>query len=223
MDNKIDIPMAVIKRMPKYFRYLEDLLRGNISIISSRELSVKIGFTSSQIRQDLNSFGEFGSRGYGYNVQELYEQVKGILGLYKEHKVIIIGAGNIGQALANYSRLEKLRVRLEAIFDANPKLIGISINDVEIRDVGTLDSYLSENMIDICIICVPCSQVEGIKDILVKHKVKGIWNFSPVDIDIPGGIITENVHFSDSLLTLTCLLNEQQGRQEQKESEDRIA
>ena len=223
MDKKINIPMAVIKRMPKYFRYLEDLLRGNVSIISSRELSVKIGFTPSQIRQDLNSFGEFGSRGYGYNIQELYEQVKGILGLYNEHKAVIIGAGNIGQALANYSRLEKPRVRLEAIFDANPKLIGISINDVEIRDVDTLDSYLSENQIDICIICVPGSQVEGVKDIMVKNNVKGIWNFSPADINIPEGIITENVHLSDSLLTLTCLLNEHQSQQGQKDSEDRIA
>lgn len=200
--------MAVIKRLPKYHRYLMDLMKNDVDRISSKELSEKIGFTASQIRQDLNCFGDFGQQGYGYNVGELYGQICNILGLTKTYRTVIIGAGNIGQAIANYSRFEKIGFRLEAIFDINPKLIGIRIRDIEIRDIDYLDDYLKENSIDIGVICVPNNNAQKVCDILVKNKVKGIWNFAPVDLVTPEDIKIENVHLSDSLLTLTCLLND---------------
>ncbi|QXE18757.1 redox-sensing transcriptional repressor Rex [Clostridium sp. 001] len=208
MDKKKNISMAVIKRLPKYHRYLMDLMKNDVDRISSKELSEKIGFTASQIRQDLNCFGDFGQQGYGYNVGELYGQICNILGLTKTYKTVIIGAGNIGQAIANYTRFEKIGFRLEAIFDINPKLIGIRIRDIEIRDIDYLDDYLKESSIDIGVICVPNNNAQKVCDILVKNKVKGIWNFAPVDLVTPEDIKIENVHLSDSLLTLTCLLND---------------
>ncbi|AZV58417.1 redox-sensing transcriptional repressor Rex [Clostridium sp. AWRP] len=208
MDKKKNISMAVIKRLPKYHRYLMDLMKNDVDRISSKELSEKIGFTASQIRQDLNCFGDFGQQGYGYNVGELYGQICNILGLTKTYRTVIIGAGNIGQAIANYTRFEKIGFRLEAIFDINPKLIGIRIRDIEIRDIDYLDDYLKENSIDIGVICVPNNNAQKVCDILVKNKVKGIWNFAPVDLVTPEDIKIENVHLSDSLLTLTCLLND---------------
>ncbi|OAA91448.1 redox-sensing transcriptional repressor Rex [Clostridium ljungdahlii] len=208
MDKKKNISMAVIKRLPKYHRYLMDLMKNDVDRISSKELSEKIGFTASQIRQDLNCFGDFGQQGYGYNVGELYGQICNILGLTKTYKTVIIGAGNIGQAIANYTRFEKIGFRLEAIFDINPKLIGIKIRDIEIRDIDYLNEYLKENSIDIGVICVPNNNAQRVCDILVKNKVKGIWNFAPVDLVTPEDIKIENVHLSDSLLTLTCLLND---------------
>ncbi|MHC6178591.1 redox-sensing transcriptional repressor Rex [Clostridium sp. JNZ X4-2] len=208
MDRKKNISMAVIKRLPKYHRYLSDLMRNDVDRISSKELSEKIGFTASQIRQDLNCFGDFGQQGYGYNVSELYSQICNILGLTKLYRTVIIGAGNIGQAIANYTRFEKLGFELKAIFDINPKLIGIRIRDIEINDIDYLADYLKENVIDIASICVPSNNAQRVCDILVESGVRGIWNFAPVDLIVPGDVKVENVHLSDSLLTLSCLLND---------------
>lgn len=208
MDKKRTISMAVIKRLPKYHRYLEDLMKNDVDRISSKELSEKIGFTASQIRQDLNCFGDFGQQGYGYNVRDLYNQISGILGLTKEYKVIIIGAGNIGQALANYSKFDRLGFSIEAIFDINPKLLGIKIRDIEIKDIDNLDGFLQSNTVHIGIICVPSKFAQRISEILTLNGVRGIWNFAPVDLVVPDGTKVENAHLSDSLLTLTCLLNE---------------
>jgi redox-sensing transcriptional repressor len=208
MEKKRNISMAVIKRLPKYHRYLAELLRNDIDRISSKELSERIGFTASQIRQDLNCFGDFGQQGYGYNVKELYQQISTILGLTKEYKTIILGAGNIGQAVANYTRFDKLGFALEGIFDINPKLIGLKIRDIEIKDIDLLDEFLKVNPIDIGIICVPSSNAQKTCDLLVKNGVKGIWNFAPVDLNAPDDVIIENVHLSESLLTLSYLLNE---------------
>lgn len=209
MDKKRNISMAVIKRLPKYHRYLEELLRNEVDRISSKELSKKIGFTASQIRQDFNCFGDFGQQGYGYNVKELHAQISNILGLTKEYKCIILGGGNIGQAIANYTKFQKLGFKLEIIFDINPKLVGLKIRDIEIKDIDTLDDYLKENNVDVGIICVPSRCAQNICDILIKNNVKGIWNFAPVDLKVPEGVFTENVHLSESLLTLTYLMNEQ--------------
>lgn len=209
MEKKKNISMAVIKRLPKYHRYLNELMKNDVDRISSKELSERIGFTASQIRQDLNCFGDFGQQGYGYNVNELYHQISNILGLTRPYKTIVIGAGNIGQAIANYIDFEKLGFNLEAIFDINPKLIGIRIRDVEIRDIDYLGDYLKENPIDIGVICIPQNNGQKICDVLVKNGVKGIWNFAPVDLVVPEGVKVENVHLSDSLLTLTCLLKDQ--------------
>jgi redox-sensing transcriptional repressor len=210
MDKKKNISMAVIKRLPKYHRYLAELMRNEVDRISSKELSEKIGFTASQIRQDLNCFGDFGQQGYGYNVKELYNQISGILGLTKEYRTVIIGAGNIGQAIANYSRFEKLGFTLDGIFDANPKLIGIRIRDVEIQDIDNLESFLKENAIDIGILCIPRTNAQKVCNTLTANGVKAIWNFAPVDLQVAEDVIVENVHLSESLLTLTFLLNQKE-------------
>lgn len=208
MEKRKNISMAVIKRLPKYHRYLQELIKNDVDRISSKDLSEKIGFTASQIRQDLNCFGDFGQQGYGYNVSELYNQISGILGLTKDYKTIIIGAGNIGQAIANYTRFDKLGFTLSGIFDANPKLVGMRIRDIEIQDIDNLDGFLKKNNTDIGIICVPRVNAQKVCNTLVNNGVKGIWNFAPIDLEAPKEIIIENVHLSESLLTLTYLLNE---------------
>ena len=208
MDRKKNISMAVIKRLPKYHRYLRELLKNDVDRISSKELGEKIGFTASQIRQDLNCFGDFGQQGYGYNVKELLNEISGILGLTKEYKMIIIGAGNIGQAIANYTRFEKLAFNLAGIFDVNPKLIGLRIRDVEVKDIDELVEFLKATSVDIGVICVSKNNAQTVADMLVSNGVKGIWNFAPVDLEVPEEIIVENVHLSESLLTLSCLMND---------------
>ncbi|MBU3188690.1 redox-sensing transcriptional repressor Rex [Clostridium bowmanii] len=208
MERKKNISMAVIKRLPKYHRYLRELLKNDVDRISSKELGEKIGFTASQIRQDLNCFGDFGQQGYGYNVKELLNEISGILGLTKEYKMIIIGAGNIGQAIANYTRFEKLAFNLVGIFDINPKLIGLKIRDVEVKDIDELVEFLKATLIDIGVICVSKNNAQTVADIMVANGVKGIWNFAPVDLEVPEQIIVENVHLSESLLTLSCLMND---------------
>lgn len=208
MERKKNISMAVIKRMPKYYRYLKELANNDVDRISSKELSEKIGFTASQIRQDLNCFGDFGQQGYGYNVKELLSQIGLILGLDKQYNTIIVGAGNIGQAIANYTYFQKMSFDLKAIFDINPKLIGLKIRDVAIEDIDDLQSYIKEHEIDIAIICVPKDRAQGVCDIITTSGIKGIWNFAPVDLKVPDDVIVENVHLSESLMTLSYLLNE---------------
>nr|CCF78537.1 redox-sensing transcriptional repressor rex [Clostridium tetanomorphum] len=208
MDRKKNISMAVIKRLPKYHRYLLELLRNDVDRISSKELSKKIGFTASQIRQDFNCFGDFGQQGYGYNVKELYTQISNILGLTKQYNIVIVGAGNIGQAVANYTNFDKLGFKLVGIFDTNPKLVGIKIRDIEIKDIDMLDDFLKNHSVDIGTICVPSRSAQKVCDTLTDNGIKSIWNFAPVDLDVPEGVFTENVHLSDSLLTLSYLMNE---------------
>lgn len=209
MEKNKNISMAVIKRLPKYYRYLGELMRNEVDRISSKELGEKIGFTASQIRQDLNCFGDFGQQGYGYNVTELYNQIKSILGLDRGYKAALVGAGNIGQAVSNYSRFEDLGFRIDAIFDANPKLIGMKIKDVEIRDIDEMKPILESEKIDIGIICVPRKNAQNVADDLIKGGVRAIWNFAPVDLIVPNHVKVENVHLSESLMTLIYLLNEQ--------------
>ncbi|MBK1810512.1 redox-sensing transcriptional repressor Rex [Clostridium sp. YIM B02505] len=210
MEKKKNISMAVIKRLPKYHRYLLELLKNDVDRISSKELSEKIGFTASQIRQDLNCFGDFGQQGYGYNVRDLYNQIIAILGLQRDYNTIIIGAGNIGQALANYTQFEKLGFNLLGMFDANPRLTGIRIKDVEIKGIDGIKDFLKENHVDIAILCVPDNNAQKVCDELVENGVKGIWNFAPIDLVAPKDVIVENVHLSESLLTLAYLINESQ-------------
>lgn len=207
MEKKKNVSMAVIKRLPKYHRYLKELMKNEVDRISSKELGEKIGFTASQIRQDLNNFGDFGQQGYGYNVKELYKQISLILGLDKDYTGVIIGAGNLGQAIANYSRFSELGLSIESIFDVNPKLVGMRIRDIEIRDIDTLAEYLANNQIDIGVISVPRINAQKACDLLVKNGVKGIWNFAPVDLVVPDDVTVENVHLSESLLTLVYLMN----------------
>lgn len=208
MNKPTMISMAVIRRLPKYHRYLSELLRNDIDRVSSKELSEKIGFTASQIRQDFNCFGDFGQQGYGYNVRELYNEIGKILGLNRIYRTVIVGAGNIGQAIANYNKFERHGFELMGIFDKNPKLIGIKIRDIEIRDVDELNEFLTSNNIDIGIICVPEEQAQKVADIFTNNGIKAIWNFAPKDIMVPEGVIVEDVHLSESLMTLSYRLNE---------------
>lgn len=207
MEKKKNISMAVIKRLPKYHRYLQELMKNDVDRISSKELGEKIGFTASQIRQDLNCFGDFGQQGYGYNVRELYNQIVSILGLDQNYKTIMVGAGNIGQAIANYASFVRLGIELVGIFDVNPKIIGTKIRDIEIDAESNLREYLKSNSIDIGIICVPKINAQRVCDELVAGGIKGIWNFAPVDLIVPDDVNVENVHLSESLSTLIYLLH----------------
>lgn len=208
MENKRQISMAVVRRLPKYQRYLDELIKNEVDRISSKELSKRIGFTASQIRQDLNNFGDFGQQGYGYNVKELQNEINRILGLNRIYKTIITGAGNLGQALANYTNFERLGFNLQALFDKNPKLVGLKIRDIEIMDIDELSDYLAVNKIDIGIICTPKEHAQKVANLYAAGGVSAIWNFAPVDLELPDNILVENVHLSESLLTLIYRINE---------------
>ncbi|WP_099189929.1 redox-sensing transcriptional repressor Rex [Tepidibacter mesophilus] len=202
------ISMAVIRRLPKYYRYLKDLLDRDIYRISSKELSEIIGFTASQIRQDLNNFGGFGQQGYGYNVEELYNEIGKILGIDKGYNTVIVGAGNLGQAIANYSGFQRSGFEIKALFEANPRLIGLKIRDLEIFDIDDIEEYIKKNDIQIAVICTPKESAQDIADRLSQSGISGIWNFAPVDLILPENVVVENVHLTESLYTLSYLLNE---------------
>ncbi|HHW03255.1 MAG TPA: redox-sensing transcriptional repressor Rex [Thermoanaerobacterales bacterium] len=201
--------MAVIKRLPKYHQCLGKLLRQDVERISSQELSHLLGFTASQIRQDLNNFGEFGQQGYGYNVESLYNEIAKILGLNTVHKMVIVGAGNLGQALANYEDFEAHGFKILALFDVNPRLIGLKIRDIPILDVDEMDYFINQNDIDIAVIAVPSDRAPKVAEILSRTSVRGIWNFSTAEITTRKDIIIENVHLIDSLFTLSYRMNEE--------------
>ncbi|MCQ1528667.1 redox-sensing transcriptional repressor Rex [Lutispora saccharofermentans] len=210
MERFSSISMAVVRRLPKYHRYLSELKKNDVKRVSSQELSRITGFTASQIRQDLNCFGGFGQQGYGYNVDDLHQQISKILGLDKVYKTVIVGAGNLGQAIVNYTFFEKSGFVPQAIFDVNPRLIGLKINDIKVHDVENLESFVKDNGIDIGIICTPKSQCQKVAEALAKGGVQGIWNFAPSDVSVPDDIIVENVHLSESLFTISYLLKERE-------------
>jgi redox-sensing transcriptional repressor len=208
MDSKKRISLAVIRRLPRYYRYLDDLLRMDITRISSKELSARMGITASQIRQDLNCFGGFGQQGYGYNVESLYNEIGNILGINSKFRTIIIGAGNMGQALANYGNFERRGFTLVGIFDVDPKLVGTKIRDIEITHMDLIDEFVTKNKVDIAILAVPYEQTPVIADRVAKLGIKGLWNFSPMDLKLQHDVVIENVHLSDSLMVLGYKLNE---------------
>ncbi|HZK10128.1 MAG TPA: redox-sensing transcriptional repressor Rex [Clostridia bacterium] len=205
MDKNIS--MAVIRRLPKYHRCLNDMLERGIDRISSKELSDVIGFSASQIRQDFNNFGAFGQQGYGYNVEDLLFEISEIIGLSKRYRMIIIGAGNLGGALANYG-FDKLGFHVDALFDNNREKIGTKIGGVEVLDVNILETYMSKNPVDIAVIATPSPIAQNIADRLSVSMVKSIWNFAPTDISVPDEVKLESVHLVDSLMTLAYLLND---------------
>jgi redox-sensing transcriptional repressor len=215
MKDNSKISSAVIRRLPRYLRYLADLKSKNVDRISSNELSSLIGYTASQIRQDLNNFGGFGQQGYGYNIQSLYNEITAILGLDKEYGMIIVGAGNLGQAIANYTHYYKAGFIVTAMFDVNPKLIGLRINDIEVMDYEKLDDFLRENSVDIGIVSTTKSSAQEVVDKLCDGGVKGIWNFAPTDLNLKANIAIENVHLSDSLHSLAYYIN--RNRQAEKD------
>lgn len=200
MKNKVS--KAVIKRLPRYRRYLEDLKRKGVDRISSSDMSELTGYTASQIRQDLNNFGGFGQQGYGYNVEALYDEISMILGLDHDYKMVIVGIGNLGHAVANYTHIYKAGFEVVGMFDVNPSIIGTSVNDIEIFDVDGMVDFLKDNDIEIGVITTNKSSAQGVADKLVEGNIKGVWNFAPVDLDVPERIALENVHLSDSLHSL---------------------
>lgn len=210
MTEERKISMAVIRRLPRYYRYLGELLDNNVTKISSRELSEKMKVTASQIRQDLNNFGGFGQQGYGYNVEYLHKEIGKILGLEKKHSMIIVGVGNLGQALANYPSFEKRGFNLIGLFDVNPRLVGMSIRGLEVMDIDQMEAFVKENNVEIAILTIPKTKVKETAENLANWGVKGLWNFSPVDLFVPEGVQVENVHLSHSLMTLAYKINEQE-------------
>ena len=206
MDEK-SISKAVIRRLPRYYRFLGELLEEGVERISSNELSSKMHVTASQIRQDLNNFGGFGQQGYGYNVPYLYAEIGKILGLDRTHHIIIIGAGNLGQALANYVKFEKRGFKVVGIFDINPVLKGISIRGNEIRMMDELPEFLRENDVQIATLTLPKAYAEETANLLVENGIKAIWNFAHLDLAVPEDVIVENVHLSESLMRLSYNLN----------------
>lgn len=204
MANKIS--RAVIKRLPKYHRYLKDLMDKDVKRISSKQLSEIMGFTASQIRQDFNNFGGFGQQGYGYNVDDLHAEISKILGLVGVYSTIIVGAGNLGQALANYSSFDKFGFKLEAMFDLNPRIIGLKINDVEVRDMQKMSKFVKSNNIDIAFLCTNRDAAQDVADQLIESGVKAIWNFAPLDLKVPENVVVENVNLIEDLFTISYFL-----------------
>ena len=202
METK-QISKAVIKRLPRYYRYLGELMEDNVERISSNELSKKMHTTASQIRQDLNNFGGFGQQGYGYNVHYLYTEIGKILGLDTVHPMIILGAGNLGQALANYAAFEKRGFILKGIFDVNPRLEGVSIRGVPIRMMDGLKTFVQDNDVEIAVLTIPKDKAIEVANMLVENGVRAIWNFAHTDLNLPEYVIVENVHLSESLMQLS--------------------
>ncbi len=212
-----EISQAVIRRLPRYYRYLGELLENGVERISSNDLSKKMHVTASQIRQDLNNFGGFGQQGYGYNVKYLYTEIGKILGLEEDHDMIIIGAGNLGHALANYAAFEKRGFVLKGIFDVNPTLKGMTIRGVPIHMMDELEDFVKNNDIEIGILTIPKAKAIEVANQLVSYGVKAIWNFAHTDLHLPDDVIVENVHLSESLMRLSY--NISRYNEEQKKSE----
>lgn len=202
MGEKV-ISLAVIRRLPRYYRYLGELLENDVVRISSKELSERMHVTASQIRQDLNNFGGFGQQGYGYNVEYLYTEIGKILGLDRKYNMIIVGAGNLGQALANYADFERRGFVLSGIFDINPCLEGVSIRDIPIRMMDEMEDFIRENPVHIAALTIPKTKAPQIAQDLVRMGVKAIWNFASTDLHLPEGVVSQNVHLAESLMQLS--------------------
>jgi redox-sensing transcriptional repressor len=215
-----EISKAVVKRLPRYYRYLGNLMEAKVERISSGELSSLMNVTASQIRQDLNNFGGFGQQGYGYNVRYLYQEIGKILGLDQVYSMVIIGAGHLGQALANYVKFEKRGFWIRGIFDVDPRLKGTCVRGIEIRMTDELPSFVRENKIQIAALTMPAAGAEEIAPILVENGVKAIWNFAHTDLAVPPDVVVENVHLSESLMQLSYNLNHHEKVKKQKKDTD---
>lgn len=207
MENK-EISTAVIKRLPRYHRYLGDLMAQGVERISSQELSVRMNVTASQIRQDLNNFGGFGQQGYGYNVAYLYQEIAKILGLDRENSMVIIGCGNFGRALANYQNFENRGFVTKAIFDINPDKVGNRVRNIPVLYIDELANFLKNNDIKIAVLTIPKEEAIKVAEVLVDNGIKAIWNFAHVDLDVPSDVVVENVHLSESLMQLSYRIAE---------------
>ena len=209
MAKNDHISMSVIRRLPRYYRFLYDLKENGITRISSRELSQRMGLTASQIRQDLNCFGGFGQQGYGYMVDQLYAEIGHILGMDVLTPAILLGAGNMGRAIANHMDFENRGVRLAGIFDDSPLILGHKIRNMEVLPTEKIEEICEANKVEVAILCIPKEAAPAIVDRLMGLGVYGFWNFSHYDISFhyPEAVV-ENVHLGDSLMTLTYQLSE---------------
>lgn len=207
MSKNEHVSISVIRRLPRYYRFLGELLKSGVNRISSRELSAKMGLTASQIRQDLNCFGGFGQQGYGYNTEQLRKEIGSILGLDKKSKTIIIGAGNIGRAIALNIDFENMGFDLCGIFDVSPAIVGTDINNITVSDIDELEDFCSKNKPTIAVLTLPHAVAPKIVDKLVELGIKGFWNFSHYDFSMKyPDISVENVHLGDSLMTFSFLV-----------------
>jgi redox-sensing transcriptional repressor len=206
------ISTAVIKRLPRYYRYLGELRKKEVVRISSKELSERMNVTASQIRQDLNNFGGFGQQGYGYNVEYLYTEIGKILGLDEEHEVVIIGAGNLGQAVANYQDFARRGFAIKAVFDIKPELIGKELGSAKVYSMNDLKEYVEKNRPDIVALALPKSQAVQVANDVVSWGVKAIWNFAPTELRLPKDVVVENVHLTESLMRLSYNLRAAQNK-----------
>ena len=202
---KKKISRAVISRLPRYYRYLSDLMEENVDRISSSDLAKRMKVTASQIRQDLNNFGGFGQQGYGYNVRFLREEISKILRLDQIHNMVLVGVGNLGHALANSRSFEKNGVKFVGLFDSDPKKEGVKVNRMPIRMIGDLPAFIRKNKIEIAVLTLPKESAVGVAQVLVNSGVKAIWNFAHTDLNLqlPPEITVENVHLTDSLMRLS--------------------
>ena len=204
MSRSNDISMAVIRRLPRYYRFLDELLKSGVVRVSSGELSALLGLTASQIRQDLNCFGGFGQQGYGYLVEQLHEEIGKILGLSDIRGAVLIGAGNLGKAIANHIDFEQRGFRLCAIFDSAEDVIGQSVRNLVVSDMKTLETFCQSNQPSLAILCVPQDAAKSIVDRLHDLGIHAFWNFSHYDITVDDhDSIVENVHLGDSLMTMS--------------------
>ncbi len=221
MKNNTKVSNAIIRRLPRYRRYLGELKAQGVTKISSNELSELIGYTASQIRQDLNTFGGFGQQGYGYSVDYLYEEINKILGLDREYNTVVVGVGHLGQAITNHILHYKFGFNIVGLFDVNPMVVGyLSINDVKVQNSANLEAFVKENNVDIGILCCGKDAAQEMAESLIRGGVKGIWNFAPVDLDLPrevaDEVAVENVHLSESLHTLSFLISSNEQEKKQK-------
>lgn len=194
---------AVIRRLPGYYRHLRELDAAGVTQISSQELGKRMQLTPSQIRQDINCFGGFGRQGYGYKVSELKEHIGEILGLNHQHKVIIVGAGSIGTAVARYPTFSREGFTTVAMFDVDAEKVSTRVNDIPVLPMDALESFLSENQVDIAVLALPAAHAQDTLNRLYTGGVRAVWNFAPTDLNHPDEMIVVNVHLSDSLQILS--------------------
>lgn len=209
-DISKKVSVEVVKRLPRYYRYLRDLADNGVTRISSQVLGEKMNITASQIRQDLNCFGGFGQQGYGYNVEALYNAIGEILGIHNGHKIIVVGAGHLGQALINYKSFEKRGFKIIGVFDVKEELIGQNMGGLNVLHMDSLEEFIKNENPDIAVLSVPKSAANNVAQQLVSFGIKGLMNFCYIDIDVPDDVCVENIHLSDTLMTLSYRLKNTQ-------------
>lgn len=206
---KSKVSEAVMRRLPRYRRYLGELREQGVEKISSSELGEIIGYTASQIRQDFNTFGGFGQQGFGYSVDRLYNEVSKILGLDSEYKVVVVGIGNMGKAISNFLFNYNLGFEITGLFDASDNVIGTDINGVKVQSIDDFDKFAENSKVDIGVICVNKESAHDVFEKLSAAGTRGIWNFAPIDLKKSEGISVENVHITDSLQVLSFMMSKE--------------